>query len=143
MYANSEVIKRRIYEMEAKTPVNESLETLFSHLEKFLKTETVVGEPIAVGETTLIPIITVAFGCGGGGGGGRDEKGNDGMGTGVGVGAKISPDAVIVIREDAVTMLPVKSRSNIEKLVSMVPEIVKKIKLKKEDKACCTEDKAD
>lgn len=126
--------------MEGKTPINESLETLFSHLEKFLKTETVVGEPIIVGNTTLIPIITVSFGCCGGGGGGKDEKGNDGMGTGVGVGAKISPDAVIVIREDAVTMLPVKGRTNLEKLVGMVPEIVKKIKLRKEEKACCTED---
>ena len=77
--------------MEGKTPVNESLETLFSHLEKFLKTETVIGEPIAVGETTLIPIITVAFGCGGGGGGGKDEKGSDGIATGVGVGAKYLP----------------------------------------------------
>jgi len=129
--------------MEGKTPVNESLETLFSHLEKFLKTETVIGEPIVVGETTLIPIITVAFGCGGGGGGGKDEKGNDGMGTGVGVGAKISPDAVIVIRQDSVTMLPVKNRSNLEKLVAMVPEIVKKIKLKKEEKSCCAEEKSE
>ncbi len=129
--------------MESKTPVNESLETLFSHLEKFLKTETVIGEPIVVGETTLIPIITVAFGCGGGGGGGKDEKGNDGMGTGVGVGAKISPDAVIVIRQDSVTMLPVKNRSNLEKLVGMVPEIVKKIKLKKEEKSCCAEEKSE
>lgn len=129
--------------MEGKSPINDSLETLFTHLEKFLKTETVIGEPIIVGETTLIPIITVAFGCGGGGGGGKDEKGNDGMGTGVGVGAKISPDAVIVIREDAVTMLPVKNRSNIEKLVNMVPEIVKKIKLKKDDKGCCTEEKSE
>ena len=129
--------------MESKTPINESLETLFSHLEKFLKTETVIGEPIVVGETTLIPIITVAFGCGGGGGGGKDEKGNDGMGTGVGVGAKISPDAVIVIRQDTVTMLPVKNRSNIEKLVGMVPEIVKKIKLKKEEKSCCAEEKSE
>ena len=129
--------------MESKTPINESLETLFSHLEKFLKTETVIGEPIVVGETTLIPIITVAFGCGGGGGGGKDEKGNDGMGTGVGVGAKISPDAVIVIKQDSVTMLPVKNRSNIEKLVGMVPEIVKKIKLKKEEKSCCAEEKSE
>jgi len=125
--------------MEAKTPINESMDILFSHLERFLKTETVVGEPIIVGETTLIPIITVSFGCGGGGGGGKDEKGYDGMGTAMGIGAKISPDAVIVIKEDAVTMLPVKNKSNIEKLVSMVPEIVKKIKFKKEEK-CCTED---
>jgi uncharacterized spore protein YtfJ len=129
--------------MEGKTPVNESLETLFSHLEKFLKTETVVGEPIVVGETTLIPIITVSFGCGGGGGGGKDEKGNDGMGTGVGVGAKISPDAVIVIKEDSVTLLPVKSRTNLENLVSMVPDIVKKMKFKKEEKNFNTEVKSE
>lgn len=129
--------------MENKTPVNESLETLFSHLEKFLKTETVVGEPIIVGETTLIPIITVSFGCGGGGGGGKDEKGNDGMGTGVGVGAKISPDAVIVIKEDSVTLLPVKSRTNLEHLVGMVPEIVKKMKFKKEDKSGSSDTKSE
>jgi uncharacterized spore protein YtfJ len=127
--------------MESKAQVNESLETLFSHLERFLKTETVIGEPIEVGETTLIPIITVSFGCAGGGGGGKDEKGSDALGTGVGVGARISPDAVVVIKDDTVTMLPVKSKSNIEKLVNMVPEIVKKIKLKKEDKSCCTEGK--
>lgn len=129
--------------MEDRTPINESLETLFNHLGKFLKTETVVGEPIIVGETTLIPIITVSFGCAGGGGGGKDLKGNDGIGTGIGVGAKISPDAVIVIKDDAVTMLPIKGRTNLEKLVSMVPGIVKKIKLKKEEKGCCTEDKSE
>ncbi len=129
--------------MESKSPVNESLETLFNHLEKFLKTETVVGEPIVVGETTIIPIITVAFGCGGGGGGGKDDKGMDGSGAGVGVGAKISPDALLVIKNDSVTMLPVKNKSNLDRLVNMVPEIVKKIKFKKDDKGCCTEDKED
>jgi len=129
--------------MENKTQVNESLETLFSHLEKFLKTETVVGEPIIVGETTLIPIITVSFGCAGGGGGGKDEKGSDGMGTGVGVGAKITPDAVIVIRQGDVTLLPVKSRTNLENLVGMVPEIVKKLKIKKEENKLNVETKAE
>lgn len=129
--------------MEGNTQVNESLETLFSHLEKFLKTETVVGEPIIVGETTLIPIITVSFGCAGGGGGGKDDKGSDGMGTGVGVGAKITPDAVIVIRQGDVTLLPVKSRTNLENLVGMVPEIVKKLKFKKEENKLNVETKVE
>lgn len=126
--------------MENKTQVNESLETLFSNLEKFFKTETVVGEPIVVGETTLIPIITVSFGCGGGGGGNRDEKGNDANGTGIGVGAKIAPDAVLVIKGDEVTMLPVKNKCNFDKLVNMVPEIVKKFKFGKGEKGCCKEE---
>lgn len=118
--------------MENKTNVNESLETLFSHLQKFLRTETVVGEPIAVGETTLIPIITVSFGCGGGGGGGTDDKGSGGTGTGVGVGARITPDAILVIKDEQVSLLPIKNKSGLDKLVNMVPEIVKKIKLKKD-----------
>lgn len=118
--------------MEGKSIVNESLETLFNNLEKFFKTETVVGEPIVVGETTLIPIITVSFGAGGGGGNGTDEKGNGGGGTGIGVGAKITPDAVLVIKNDEVTMMPVKNRCNLDKLVGMVPDIVKKIKVKKD-----------
>lgn len=119
--------------METKSPVNESLETLFNSLEKFFRTETVVGQPIEIGETTLIPIITVSFGAGGGGGNGTDEKGNGGHGTGLGVGAKITPDAVLVIRNDEVSMLPVKNKCNLDKLVSMVPELVKKIKIKKDD----------
>lgn len=119
--------------MENKTPVNESLETLFTHLEKFFRTETVIGEPIIVGDTTLIPIISVAFGCGGGGG--RDDKGNDcSSGTGVCAGAKIAPDAILMIKGDEATMLPVKNKCNFDKLVSMVPDIVKKIKIKKDEK---------
>ena len=50
---------------------------------------------------------------------------------------------MIVIRENAVTMLPVKDRSSIEKLIAMVPDIVKKIKLKKEGKVCSTEEKSE
>lgn len=118
--------------METKSPVNESLETLFSSLEKFFRTETVIGQPIEVGETTLIPIITVSFGAGGGGGNGTDEKGNGGNGTGLGVGAKITPDAVLVIKNGEVSMLPVKNKCNLDKLVGMVPELVKKIKIKKD-----------
>ncbi len=119
--------------MEGKTPVNESLETLFNNLEKFFRTETVVGTPIVIGETTLIPIITVSFGAGGGGGTGNDEKGNGGTGSGIGVGARITPDAVLVIKNDQVTMMPVKNRCSLDKLVGMVPELIKKIKIKKDD----------
>lgn len=119
--------------METKSPVNESMETLFNSLEKFFRTETVVGQPIEIGETTLIPIISVSFGAGGGGGGGNDDKGNGGTGSGLGVGARITPDAVLVIKNGEVSMLPVKNRCSLDKLVAMVPELVKKIKIKKDE----------
>ena len=49
--------------------IKENTEALFSQLENFLKTETVVGKPIKVEDVTLVPFITVNFGCATGGGG--------------------------------------------------------------------------
>lgn len=120
--------------------IPENTEALFSNLEKFLKTETVVGEAIIIGETTLIPLITVSFGCGTGGGTGNSLKDGEGSGGGLGAGAKITPTAILVIKNGEVTMLPVKGRVNLENLIEMVPEIISKVsskmgldKTKKED----------
>ncbi|MHC1684785.1 MAG: GerW family sporulation protein [Clostridiaceae bacterium] len=117
--------------MDFKSSIPENLEALFGKLESFLKTETVVGEPIVVGSTTLVPIVTVTFGGGTGGGVGKDPKGADGSGGGAGIGARITPNAILVIKNDEVSMLPVKGRNNLENLVEMVPEIISKIDLKK------------
>lgn len=119
--------------MEKKNPVSENLETAFSYLEKFLKTETVVGEPITIGEATIVPLVTVTFGAGGGGGNGRDDKNVYGDGGGVGMGAKITTDAVLVIKGDSVNLIPVKGRTDLDKLVGMVPELLNKFGKKKEE----------
>jgi uncharacterized spore protein YtfJ len=120
--------------MSNESSMSENLEMIFSKLENFLKTETVVGEPIVVGETTLIPIISVMFGCGGGGGVGTDDKGANGSGSGLGMGARIVPNAILVIKKDEVSMLPVKDKNALGNLIEMVPEIISKINLKKSDK---------
>ena len=126
--------------MENNT-MKESFDSLFTNLEKFIKTETVVGEPIVVGEVTLVPIISVMFGCGTGGGTGSDNKGMTGNGSGGGGGARISPNAILVIKKDEVTMLPVKGKNNLDNLINMVPDIVSKINIKKDKETCCQEEK--
>jgi uncharacterized spore protein YtfJ len=124
--------------------VNENITNLFEKLEKFLTSKTVIGEPIVIGETTLIPVICVAFGLGSGGGDGTMMKGNKGMGSGAGMGAKIAPIAIIVIKGEKVELLPVKKNMGLEKLVDMMPEMMDKMKThmkdKKEDE-CCSEKK--
>ena len=110
--------------------IPENTEALFSNLEKFLKTETVVGEAIIIGETTLIPLITVSFGCGTGGGTGNSTKDGEGSGGGLGAGARISPTAILVIKNGEATILPVKGKCNLENLIEMVPEIVSKVSSK-------------
>ena len=120
--------------------IKESLDSVFTNLEKFIKTETVIGEPIVVGEVTLVPIISVMFGCGAGGGTGGDNKGMTGDGSGGGGGARISPNAILVIKKDEVTMLPVKGKNNLDNLINMVPDIVSKINIKKDKETCCKEE---
>lgn len=110
----------------------ESIDSIFSNFERFIKTETVVGQPIVVGEVTLVPIISVFFGCGAGGGKGSDNKSIDSDGAGGGGGARITPDAIVVIKKGEVSMLPIKSKNNLEALIEMVPEIITKVSMKKE-----------
>ena len=108
--------------------MKENLETLFEKLENFFRTETVVGKPMNVGDITIIPIIEVSFGLGTGGGSGKDNKGNDGTGGGTGAGGKITPNSVLVIQGDQVSVMVLKDKGSLAKIVEMVPDIVNKIK---------------
>ncbi len=110
----------------------ENIGAIFDKLENFLKTKTVVGEPLKIGETTIVPFINLTFGLGTGGGNGTDEKGSGGTGGGGGTGAKIAPTAVLVIQGDRVELLPIKKSGGLDKLLDLVPGIVEKINEKKE-----------
>ena len=121
---------------------SEVFNTLFEKLEKFIRTETVVGEPIQVGSITMVPIITVMFGVGGGEGSGKDNKGNDGSGGGGGAGCKITPNAILVIKDDELSVVPLTSRGSLERIAEMVPEIMSKVESFKHDSgtgSCCEE----
>jgi uncharacterized spore protein YtfJ len=115
--------------------MTKDLVVLFEQLEKFFKTETVIGESIQVGNITLIPVINVSFGAGNGGGSGKDSHGNDGSGGGAGAGGRIAPTAIIVVKDDDVKVLPLTTRGSIDKIIEMVPELVTKMSSKKEASA--------
>jgi uncharacterized spore protein YtfJ len=112
--------------------VKENLDLIFDNLEKFIKTETIIGEPIIVGEVTLVPIVSVTFGGGAGGGIDHNSKEMNGIGSGGGIGARISSDAILVIKKDEVTMIPIKEKSNLDSLLNMLPDIFSKINIKKD-----------
>ncbi len=107
-----------------------NLKAIFQEMEDFLTTKAVIGEPIEIGGITLIPVINVTFGMGTGGGGGEESKDNSRQGAGAGLGAKISPTAVIAIKEGDISVIPLNGTGGIERLIEMVPDIVKKIKKK-------------
>ena len=39
-----------------------TVEALFKGMDNFMTTKTVVGEPVVVGETVLLPLVDVSFG---------------------------------------------------------------------------------
>lgn len=110
--------------------LKENLKAIFDEMEGFLTTKAVVGEAIEVGDITLIPVINVTFGMGTGAGGGEDAKSPGRQGGAAGLGAKISPTAVIVVREGNISVVPLNGTGGIERLIDMVPDILNKIKSK-------------
>jgi uncharacterized spore protein YtfJ len=108
---------------------NESVNAMLDKLDRFFKTETVVGQPIVVENVTLVPITSVSFGFGGGSGSGKDRGGADNSGGGAGAGGKITPVAILVIKKDGeVRIVALSERDSLDKIIGMVPEIISKIK---------------
>ena len=101
---------------------NTSVQSMFEGLGGILSTKTVVGEPVTVGDTTIIPLVDVHFGMDAGSVA-ADAKNKSTSAGGMGV--DMDPCAVLVIRGDIVRVIPVESsQSAFAKLIDMVPEIM-------------------
>ncbi len=107
--------------------VEDIIETTVNELEKLVRTETVVGDPMEVGDTKIVPIIKVSFGFGAGSG--EDKGKKEGSAGGAGAGSNIEPVAFIVSNEKETKILSIKDKGrSIEKLVEEAPEILEKLK---------------
>ncbi len=106
--------------------VADILKGVVGELREIAKTETVIGDPVTIGDRTVIPVVKVSIGFGAGGGEGGDEKGGAGFGGGGGGGAKIEPAAFIIIDKDDVKLLPA-GKGKWETLVEAIPDFAKKV----------------
>jgi len=111
--------------------VEKLVKTTIGEIEKVLDAKTVVGEPITIEGTTLIPLMSVGFGFAAGGGTGKGEtkEATEGGGSGTGGGAGVRPVAIIVIDKDGVRIEPIKGgmATAIEKLSETIPDIAAKL----------------
>jgi len=111
--------------------IEKLVQTTLGEIEKVLNTKTVVGEPITVEGTTIIPLLSIGFGFGAGGGSGKGEGKQTSEGVGGGAtagGAGIKPIAVLIINKDGARIEPIKGgmANVIEKLGETVPDMVGK-----------------
>lgn len=114
---------------EENNNFKKTVEALFQGMDNVVTSKTVVGEAIHIKDTIILPLVDVSFGMGAGYFNG-DKKAR---GTG-GMGGKISPSAVIVIRNGTTKLVNIKNQDTITKILDLVPDIMDKFTTKKEDK---------
>ena len=110
-----------------KEKLNETVNSLLQGMEGFLTSKTVVGEPIYIKDTIILPLVDVSFGMGAGAF--EAEKKNR---SGGGIGGKLTPSAVLVIRDGQTKLVNVKNQETIVKLLDMVPDVIDKFTKKEE-----------
>ncbi len=107
-----------------------SIDTIASVILEKLKgiaqTETIIGTPIVVDNTTLIPVSRVSVGFGLGGSGGKFEV------TGSGGGLNVEPIAFIVVSDGKAQIMSLTREKDVfGKAIDMIPEVVSLIKREK------------
>ena len=106
-----------------------TVRTLVDGMDSFISAKTVLGDPVTIGDTTVIPLVDVSFGVGAGTF--RGEKKDNGAG---GLTGKMTPTAVLVIQNNSTRVVSIKNQDAVTKIIDMVPEIMNKITAKKESK---------
>ncbi len=102
--------------------------SLLGGVDHFLSTKTVVGEATQLGDTIILPLVDVSFGVGAGATAGDVKNGGFG-----GVSGKMSPSAVLVIKNGQTKLVNVKNQDTVTKIIDMIPELVDKFTTEKEE----------
>lgn len=106
--------------------VSDNLQSMFSKMDNFISTKTVVGDAVHFDDVILIPLVEVTFGLGT-----RltEDKSDEREAGGGGLGARLTPVAVVVIINGTVQLVNVKNQESVNKLIDMIPSLLSKVNL--------------
>ena len=90
-------------------------------MDTVLSTKTVVGEATTVGDTIILPLVDVSFGVAAGAGSNGQKNSASGAG---GLGGKMTPSAVLVIKDGNTKLVNIKNQDAVTKVLDMVPDFV-------------------
>lgn len=105
------------------------VEALLKGMDTVLSTKTVVGSATQVGDTIILPLVDVSFGVGAGAGSNGQKDSASGAG---GLGGKMTPSAVLVIKDGSAKLVNVKNQDAVTKVLDMIPDLVEKFTKPKE-----------
>ncbi|MCI8354613.1 MAG: sporulation protein [Lachnospiraceae bacterium] len=105
------------------------IDSLMKGMNAVFSTKTVVGEATKLPDDTIIlPLVDVSFGVAAGASVG--DKKNGGAG---GFSGKMTPSAVLVIKNGSTKLVNVKNQDTMTKVLDMIPDLVDKFTAPKEE----------
>lgn len=104
------------------------IESLMRGMNTVLSTKTVVGEATQIGDTIILPLVDVTFGVGAGANTADKKTGGAG-----GFSGKLTPSAVLVIKNGSTRLVNIKNQDTVTKVLDMIPDIVDKFTAPKEE----------
>lgn len=117
------------------------VEALLKGMDTVLSTKTVVGEATQGGDTIILPLVDVSFGVGAGAGSNGQKNSASGAG---GLGGKMTPSAVLVIKDGSAKLVNIKNQDAVTKILDMIPDIMEKFsKSKGKEKKKDTDEMSD
>ncbi len=122
---------------EEKNNITTVVKSLMDGAEGILTSKTVVGAPVRIGEQIIIPLSDVSIGCGAGSDG-TDHK-DKGAG---GFSAKMTPTAVMIIKDGQTKVVNIKDQTAITKIVDMIPDVIDKLQGKKRSNGMVSDEEA-
>ena len=111
----------------SKENLKDTMGSLFDGMEGFLTSKTVVGEPIYIKDTIILPLVVVSFWMGAVAFSGDKKDKSGGW-----IGGKMTPSAVLVIKDGQTKLVNIKNQETIVKLLDMVPDVIDKFTGKNE-----------
>lgn len=114
--------------------ISDMLTSSMEKIQKMVDVNTIIGQPVHLGDgVTIVPITKVHIGMGGGGTDFATKSAlsakKDPFGGGLGAGVSIDPVAFLVLKGDSVRMLPVAepASTTVDRIVEQAPDIIDKL----------------
>ena len=118
-----------------------TVRSLVDGMDSFLSAKTVLGDPVEIGDTVVLPLVDVSFGVGAGAIGQKSTDGN----SGGAMHGKMTPSAVLVIKDGVARVVNIKDQDTLSKIMNIAPDVVDRVSsfLKKDGKKSDVEDDID
>ena len=114
--------------------ISEMLTSSMEKIQKMVDVNTIIGQPVHLGDgVTIVPITKVHIGMGGGGTDFATKSAlsakKDPFGGGLGAGVSIDPVAFLILKGDSVRMLPVAepASTTVDRIVEQAPDLIDKL----------------